>query len=334
MRTSLLTVVAIATAVSSAVVGERAAVCKTTRHWPGWNKLQHAFIFGDSYTTTGFNASLTQPSRTNPLGNPTYPGYTAANGPNWVDYLTVKYNESTLQTYNLAYGGATVDSTLVAPYLPTVSSIADQVNNEWLPIYSPHQNPAHWKSSDTLFAIFDGINDVGNSWYTANTTALNKEIFTVLYSLVGKLYDAGAKNFLFINVPPVDRAPLTLAQSAANQAAEKADILAWNTELFAMAKQLKVDKPDTNVFTVDSNALFSEVLNNVASFPQTAAYKNTTDYCVAYENGTPAMDTFNATCGYPVNEYFWLNSLHPTYPMQDVLGQEVAKQLAFGPNAC
>lgn len=63
----------------------------------------------------GFNWTLTPPSPTNPLGNPGYPGWTSANGPNWVGYLTVKYNDSLLQTYNLADGGATVDADLVTP---------------------------------------------------------------------------------------------------------------------------------------------------------------------------------------------------------------------------
>lgn len=216
------------------------------------------------------------------MGNPTYPGYTSSNGPNWVDYLTVKYNASSLLTYNIAYGGATVDSSLVAPYEPTVSSIVNQVNDEWYPAYATRKS-APWTSEDTLFAIFDGINDVGNSWSKANTTALNAQIFSVLYGLVNKLYGTGARNFAFINVPPVDRAPLALANNAASQAAEKADILAWNNELTSMAKQLKSDKPDTNVFTVDANLLFTEVLNNPSSFSQTAGYKNTTGYCVAYE---------------------------------------------------
>ena len=58
---------------------------------------------------------MTQPSLGNPLGNPPYPGYTSSNGPNWVDYLTVKYNQSLVETYNIAFGGATIDSDLVAP---------------------------------------------------------------------------------------------------------------------------------------------------------------------------------------------------------------------------
>jgi hypothetical protein len=51
-------------------------------------------------------------------------------------------------------------------------------------------------------------------------------------------------------------------------------------------------------------------------------------------SGTPTENYFNATCGIPVNEYFWLNSLHPTYPMQDVLAEGVAAQLEAGPNIC
>ena len=63
------------------------------------------------------------------------------------------------------------------------------------------------------------------------------------------------------------------------------------------------------------------------SYPQTAGYLNTTEFCVAYENGTPEPDTFNETCGIPVNEYFWLNQLHPTYPMHDALAAQIALEL-------
>jgi phospholipase/lecithinase/hemolysin len=195
--------------------------------------------------------------------------------------LTVKYNASTVLTYNLAYGGATIDSALVAPYLPTVSSVAQQIENEFFPTYAADSPAAAWSSDDTLFAIFDGINDVGNSWWK-NTTALNAAIYDVYRGLVDELYEAGARNFAFLNVPPVDRSPLALANTAIDQSTEHMDILAWNNDLISMAQSLKSDKPDVNVFTIDTNKYFTEVLNNPASFPQTAGYKNTTAYCDAY----------------------------------------------------
>ena len=45
---------------------------------------------------------------------------TSSNGPNWVEFLTDTYNVTDTKLVNLAYGGATIDSALVTPYLPTV----------------------------------------------------------------------------------------------------------------------------------------------------------------------------------------------------------------------
>ncbi|KAH7418863.1 hypothetical protein BKA64DRAFT_763689 [Cadophora sp. MPI-SDFR-AT-0126] len=239
MIPSLLPVIAVALSLSSSsqATAIHKGVCPATSAWPGWSGIKHAFIFGDSYTTTGFNVSLTQPTPTNPLGNPAYYGHTAANGPNWVDYLTVKYNASTVLPYNLAYGGATINSALVAPYLPTVSSVAQQIENKWFPAYAAQDPVATWSPSDTLFAIFDGINDVGNSWAcSTDKFNINNAVFAVYRGLVEELYQAGARNFAFLNVPPVDRSPLALANSGSDQATEHTDIVAWNNALTKLAQ--------------------------------------------------------------------------------------------------
>ncbi|KAI1338786.1 carbohydrate esterase family 16 protein [Xylariaceae sp. FL0016] len=315
--------------------------CKVTENWPEWGSIKHAFIFGDSYTQTGFNYTLTPPSPSNPLGNPAYPGYTASNGPNWVDYLTYKYNGSFLKTYNLAYGGATVDGDLVAPYMPSVLSLKQQIQDEFLPGYTGDSPTApeapKWSGKDSLFALWIGINDVGNSFgLGANASdALNARIFDVYAGLVSQLYAVGGRNFVFVNVPPVDRSPATMSQGNASMAIEKADIASWNRRVAGLANALKTNHTDeVNVWTYDSNASFGKVLDNPASYPQTAGLKNTTAYCEAYENGTDEDDTFIATCGIPVNQYFWLNSLHPTYPMHDVVAQGVSEGLVAGPNTC
>jgi len=283
------------------------------------------FVFGDSYTTTGFNVTLAQPNAANPLGNPPYPGYTAVNGPNWVDFLTTTYNQSFIETYNLAYGGATVDSDLVAEYLPTVLDFRQQVNTEYIPYYST-KKAATWTSADSLFAMFFGINDVGNSYSKQNAT-LNGLIFNVYSGLVDELYKTGARNFLFLNVPPTNLAPLITAYGPYTMALAAADIADFNDRLSAMVYNLTDTYKDATAFIFDTNRVFSQVLEYPASYPQTAGYKNTTAYCDAYMNGTPTEDYFNATCGVPVNQYFWLNSLHPTYPMMDVVGQQVVQEL-------
>ena len=53
-----------------------------------------------------------------------------------------------------------------------------------------------------------------------------------------------------------------------------------------------------------------------------------------FDSGTPAQNTLIEGCGVPVNQYFWLNSLHPTSPMQEVVAQGVGQVLGAGPNVC
>lgn len=50
--------------------------------------------------------------------------------------------------------------------------------------------------------------------------------------------------------------------------------------------------------------------------------------------GTPTKNFLDPECDIPVNEYFWLNALHPTYPIHDVIAEQVAKTLEQGPNVC
>lgn len=94
-----------------------------------WADTKYMIVFGDSYTTNGYNISAGIDS--------SVPGFTSSNGPNWVGFLgmsTVRlvvrrlftdriestYNVTDTRVFNLAYGGATIDSALVEPYLPTV----------------------------------------------------------------------------------------------------------------------------------------------------------------------------------------------------------------------
>ncbi|KAI9735806.1 MAG: hypothetical protein M1834_001271 [Cirrosporium novae-zelandiae] len=315
----------------SALIFDRAAAVLTThdkrsqKYWSSWEDINYFFTFGDSYTTTDFNVTGTQPNPSNPLGNPDYPGYTSSNGPNWVDFLTTTYNKSYVQTYNFAYGGATVDSSLVAQYLPTVLDLEQQVDDEFL-VYYTNSTSVNWTASNSLFSIFIGINDVGNSYSSQNST-LNGLIFEAYSHLVDELYEAGARNFLFLNVPPVDRSPLTIAQGTSAQTIEAADIADFNAKITNLTSSLEKTHLDATVFLFNTHEIFTQVLDDPTSYPQTELYKNTTDYCTAYEDGTDEWDSYDAACGIPVNEYFWLNNLHPTYPMHNATAAQIIELL-------
>lgn len=260
------------------------AAPKARASWPGWNNVKHLFVFGDSYTQTGFDVKGTQPNPSNVLGNPPYPGWTTSNGPNWVGFLATTYNASKVLVYNMAYGGATVDSDLVTPYTPTVISMKNQVQTQFLPTYGSHPSFAPWTSDSSLFAFFIGINDVGNSWWLNNAT-LWDTIFSVYKKQLQDVYATGARNFLFLSVPPVNLAPLTLEQNDNGYAKEyegKA-ILDWNQRITNMVSAFQAEHTGITAFIHDSWGLYNSVIQNPKSYEQTKDLKNVTGYCNAYQ---------------------------------------------------
>ena len=148
-----------------------------------------------------------------------------------------------------------------------------------------------------------------------------------------------------MNVPPVDRSPGTLETSSLSQAAEAAYIAEFNFRLGALVYNLGTRNPDTTLFLFDTNWLFTRVLDDPQQFVETAGYLNTTSYCPAYaqyeqygyandssfqveltnSSGTMTLTYFDPTCGVPINAYFWLNTLHPTYPMHNFLGSQITQ---------
>ncbi|EJU00788.1 hypothetical protein DACRYDRAFT_108846 [Dacryopinax primogenitus] len=288
-------------------------------HGLTWNNTQYMFVFGDSYSTTGYNVSagITSPD----------PGYTASDGLNWVQYLRGTYNVTYTKVYNLAYGGATTDSYLVTPYLPTVQSFVEQVSL-WDQYFSPPPSVVPWTSNNTLFTVFIGINDVGNAWQTNNLNQSQPVFFSLLmdryFQQVNNLYERGARNFLFLNVPPIDRAPLFLAQGNATAMAVQSAISLYNTYLMNRINAMQYLYPDLgSVVVYDTNTLFNTLLDNAGVF----LFSNITGYCGDYANGTPTTTYQVAGCE-PVSTYFWLNTLHPLWFVHDVMAHAISRALS------
>ena len=141
---------------------------------------------GDSYTSTNFTIFGEQPNPANPLGNPSYPGATSAAGPNYIDFLITTYNQSYIQAYNLGYGGATIDPSVVqSGFGETIQSFQQQVEDEFLPIYV-NNSKVLWNASNSLFSIFFGINDVTNSYAEGNDT-INYDLVQAYQILVNEV---------------------------------------------------------------------------------------------------------------------------------------------------
>ncbi|KAL4783824.1 hypothetical protein BJX76DRAFT_357609 [Aspergillus varians] len=263
-------------------------------------RTKYLISFGDSYTTTNFNITGTKPSASNPLGNPPFPGWTAAGGANWIGDLVGTYNNSLLLNYNFAYGGATVNASLVAPYIPEVYSLIDQVG-EFKQYLSPPPPYAQWTAKNTLFAVWEGVNDVGGSWYQPDPDALATEILNQLFEQIELVYAGGARNFALLTVPPTDRTPfITQGDNATYTATHlKAAIASWNTALNEKAGHFSHAHADAVVKVVDTQPVFNKLL----------------------DAGGDAADCWNedgVTC-------LWFNDYHPGVVIQDAVAQAVAR---------
>lgn len=267
--------------------------------------IKHWFVFGDSYTQTQFNYTSTQPSAGNPFGNPPYPGFTACGSvPNWIDLAIVKYNTSSKLAYNFAYGGATVNATLVPPYTPSVLSLIDQVNQFTAGYTGAANRQPAWSGDNTFVATWIGINDIGNSYYQpGDRAAFNGVLVEQYFAQMARVAAAGARNFVFLNVPPVDRSPLMLPQSGAAQ--EKVVINDFNAKVAARAAAFAASNPGVKTWVVDTNTLVGGLLNA----PQANGFSDATSY------GSQAG-------------VMWCNNYHISPGVHDFVAREVQRVLA------
>ena len=98
-----------------------------------------------------------------------------------------------------------------------------------------------------------------------------------------KLYDTGIRNFLIMNVPPLDRDPDSLNQTDGFRASMVRYIGVFNFRLKFLAINLASRFPETTVFQFDTNWLFTLALNNPKSFAETSGFTNTTAFCSVYQ---------------------------------------------------
>ncbi|KAI0648557.1 hypothetical protein C8Q79DRAFT_906407 [Trametes meyenii] len=233
------------------------------QHWLGLASLKHLVVFGASYCDVGYNRKAPHPTLETPLGVK-YPGttwcgrfdresHTYIHEPNWVGHIInlsqASRVPSSLLVYDYALGGDRVDG------------VERQIRRDFLPDLAPKPDWAPWTSDDTLFICWVGINDCVWNAQTSNPEASTKASLELLFSSQDELYRAGARNFCFIDVPPVYDFP-----EQRNVAKLKDVITAWNGALFDAAEKFSADHADATVLVWSSWKLFTELLTSPQSY--------------------------------------------------------------------
>lgn len=277
---------------------------------------KYLFSFGASYTDTGFDINGTQPSAASPLGNPAYGTFenpanvdtsqattrgTWSGGPNYIDFITTKYNSSPTYTYNFAYGGAVIHN---APH-----SLQDQVSSYFSPKYSTPGSPAApWTSASALFNIFIGIDDINADYKTTSAAIQIPLLLDAYFDHISQLYTFGARNFLLINIPPVDRSAAFAKDSAADNAKRATYINAFNTYLATAINTWQAAHTDAQTSLYDMHAWMEDVLDNA----EASGFKDATCSGVG-----------NSAC------VWWIgNNMHTTSTMQSLQAKNMSAALA------
>ncbi|KAF6832641.1 hypothetical protein CPLU01_06037, partial [Colletotrichum plurivorum] len=256
---------------------------------------------GSSTTQTGFTVNGTAPSTTNPIGNPSLPGWTTSGGLNWLGFDITEFNQTTILSYNLAVGGATTDITLIPTYREGIATFVDQVDN-FYGAYVRGKTPwVSWK--DVLVGVWIANNDVGESYARNDTLSLYPKVSARYFEQVQRLYDAGARNFVLLTCAPQQLTPLMLEKGSESNAKLAAAVDLYNQILEENAFKFEKSHRGSRVWLVRTTEAYETALNN----PQ------------AY--GAP-----DATC---TNEdglsCLWWNNYHPGIQIHRLLGRDVAK---------
>lgn len=159
--------------------------------------------------------------------------------------------------------------------------------------------------SNALIAIWIGINDISDSSkYKVSFPAFYNDIITTVFQKsVEPLYRAGYHNFLFLNLPPLDRTPSNLV--SAHPLPNKTMVTWWDETLLNHSTAFGRAHSDAKTMVFDTNSF----LNGVLDEPGKYGISNITNYCPGYTNPDVLTDPAKYGCG-PIDEYFWFNSGH------------------------
>lgn len=230
-----------------------------------------------------------------------------------------------MRTVNLAYGGATVDMELIHPFTeipPEMRDLGFQTHTLFHS-YESHPDFFDWTSDNSLFIIWIGLNDVHNA--NAESSMRFGMVFERYAEHLEKLYNNGARNFMFINIPPIERSPLAVKENMIEQWGGW--VSAWNANLTTLASDLTLTHPDTTAFVFDINSLFNAVIEDPCSHPETCEFKDTTTFCSMYAFGTAEWNTKLPECEYRVDQMLWMNDIHPTTRMHNLTALAMTQAL-------
>lgn len=113
-----------------------------------------------------------------------------------------------------------------------------------------------------------GVNDVGNIYWEDATTynATVTKIMDRYFAQAQIMYNAGARKFLFLTVPPTYLTPMFIEQGATVQAELKTAIATYNAMIASRAASFKASNSGVTTYVLDTTTPFMTALNNPKAY--------------------------------------------------------------------
>ncbi|KAF2714193.1 carbohydrate esterase family 16 protein [Pleomassaria siparia CBS 279.74] len=319
------------------------------------NNFNNLVTFGDSYTDENrlayfinHNGSAPPVAWQQPIGL-----NTATGGLSWARYASI-YSNTTL--YNYAVSGAVCSNLITPRYFAAINAPFPSIQQYELPAFladSAYVTANGTKffagtTSDTVYAIWIGTNDLGNDAFLTDSQVPNKTLVDYVdcvSSTLDSLYANGARTFVLLNLAPLNLLPQYATPENGGYAATKffpdkgpnateisyrmASSVATTNAIFAYKTPFDVVVarrwPGARVANFDVNALMTDIWHNPAAYLNGSAPLNVTgviDLCdVTGSNCTVKADK---------DSYMWYDELHPSEQTSRVIAREFVGVLSGG----
>ncbi|KIM66770.1 carbohydrate esterase family 16 protein [Scleroderma citrinum Foug A] len=197
-------------------------------HWFAQESFENIVIFGDSYSK--LNDSQT-----------------------WVDHLgrRLRKQNKEVEIHNFAFPGATAEEDLSKQLSRFFTVFPTKNSSSKTPPLDPDK---------TTFFIFLGINDCGST----DSDELEFVIETILDTVHDLYVKAGARKFIFVNVPPIDRSPQVVDSGSSDEIEER--VKTWNDLLEAQMMEFGASSKEAAVLLFSLHQVLTEVLENPFTF--------------------------------------------------------------------
>ncbi|WVQ63123.1 uncharacterized protein L199_001274 [Kwoniella botswanensis] len=233
-----------------------------------WPRVRKLFVFGDSFSTRDkdYRKDGVDWGHFQEL-------HGKATDMKWPDYLYAVFHDfHILQYWNLAKVGATIHHSVLPPGLESYGTFETQIN-DFEDLFTPLPGPRQvdWHSNDTLFIVVFGINDNGrlnrddlHEGGGLDIPATTKALVDSLISQSRRLHSLGARNFLFMTLPPLHLSPkYKLPSQVGYDIHERVELSVthFNDNLRSSVKQFEDDVGDSNVMLFDLNKFWKILLD-------------------------------------------------------------------------